>query len=272
MEKLSTRSLFFCVFILLLIKTTTCQEVEDESDFTYVQGTETGPENWGDIHPEWAACKKGEMQSPIDLRNDRVTIGRHLKRLKRSYKPTNTTVRNRGHDIMLRWVGGGGTIQINNTEYVLQQCHWHAPSEHTIDGKKFALELHMVHQSADNQTAVVGIMYIIGRPDTFLQELMDHIGSVVRTDELEERSTGVLDPRHIKIGSRKYYRYIGSLTIPPCTEDVVWTISRKVRTVSREQVRLLREAVDDETKTNARPVQSLNDHVVQLYRPKDPRS
>lgn len=72
---------------------------------------------------------------------------------------------------MLTWVGGGGTIEIKNTQYVLRQCHWHAPSEHTIGGKKFALELHMVHQSADNQTAVVGLMYIIGRPDTFLQEV-----------------------------------------------------------------------------------------------------
>lgn len=144
---------------------------EDEREFTYVPGSENGPENWGDIHPEWADCKTGEMQSPIDLLNDRVTVGRHLKRLKRSYKPTNTTIRNRGHDIMLTWVGGGGTIQINNTEYVLRQCHWHAPSEHTIGGKKFALELHMVHQSADNRTAVVGLTYIIGRPDTFLKEV-----------------------------------------------------------------------------------------------------
>lgn len=74
---------------------------------------------------------------------------------------------------------------------------------------------------------------------------MEHIGSVVTTGEDVVRDTGVLDPRHIKMGSRKYYRYIGSLTTPPCTENVVWTIVKKVRTVSREQVGLLREAVQD---------------------------
>ncbi|KAF5206382.1 alpha carbonic anhydrase [Thalictrum thalictroides] len=52
-----------------------------------------------------------------------------------------------------------------------------------------------------------------------------------------------INRRGIKKGSIKYYRYIGSLTVPPCTEDVVWTLVQKVRTVSREQLRLLRDAV-----------------------------
>jgi len=43
-----------------------------------------------------------------------------------------------------------------------------------------------------------------------------------------ERNIGVIDPKKVKLGSRKYYRYIGSLTVPPCTQDVVWTIVRKV--------------------------------------------
>ncbi|KAF5204696.1 Alpha carbonic anhydrase [Thalictrum thalictroides] len=265
--------LLFCVFFLVIIafsaRKITCQEVEDEKEFSYVLGSENGPEKWGEIHPEWAACKSGEMQSPIDLLNERrVAVGTHLGKLKRSYKPTNTTILNRGHDVMLRWVGGAGTIQINNTVYELKQCHWHSPSEHTFNGKRFALELHMVHESADKKVAVVGVTYTIGRPDTFLSELMEHIGPIVFTDN-EERDVGILDPRHIKIGSRKYYRYVGSLTVPPCTENVVWTMVQKVRTVSREQVRLLRAAVKDESKTNARPVQPIKKHSVHLFRPMD---
>lgn len=43
-----------------------------------------------------------------------------------------------------------------------------------------------------------------------------------------EKSVGIIDPRKIKIGSRKYYRYIGSLTTPPCYQNVIWTIVKKV--------------------------------------------
>ncbi|RID69487.1 hypothetical protein BRARA_C01579 [Brassica rapa] len=66
----------------------------------------------------------------------------------------------------------------------------------------------------------------------------------------------------------KYYRYIGSLTIPPCTQNVIWTVIKKVRTVSRNQVKLLRVAVHDYSDTNARPVQPTNMRTVKLYRPK----
>lgn len=118
---------------------------------------------------------------------------------------------------------------------------------------------------------------------TFLLQLMGHIKSISDRHE-KEIVVGVIDPRHLKMGSRKYYRYLGSLTTPPCTEDVIWTMVRKVlvsvyqlhpskllsylwnniiifcvekfiyriinswpqvRTVSREQVKLLRKAVED---------------------------
>ncbi|XP_022756575.1 alpha carbonic anhydrase 7-like [Durio zibethinus] len=271
MAKLTTQ-LLACIFFVVLVVLHSCpataQEVEDESEFDYSETSGRGPARWGEIHPEWAACSNGTMQSPIDMSNERVEIVSHLGRLKRSYNPSNATLRNRGHDMMLRWEGGAGTIEINGTEYVLQQCHWHSPSEHTINGRKYALEVHMVHESADGQVAVVGIMYKIGRPDSFLLSLSDHLATV--TDITEgERVVGVIDPRHIKIGSRKYYRYIGSLTVPPCHENVVWSIVRKVRTVTREQVRLLRVAVHDDSDTNARPPQPINNRSIQLFRPDD---
>ncbi|XWS53301.1 hypothetical protein CRYUN_Cryun11dG0145200 [Craigia yunnanensis] len=270
MAKLPTQ-LLACVFFIVLVLHScpaTSQEVEEESEFNYSENSEKGPAIWGEIHPEWSACSNGSMQSPIDMSNERVKIVSHLGRLKRSYKPSNATLRNRGHDMMLRWEGEAGAIEINGTEYVLHQCHWHSPSEHTINGRRYNLELHLVHESADGKVAVVGIMYKIGRPDSFLSSLVDHLAAI--TDVTEgERVVGVIDPRHIKIGSRKYYRYIGSLTVPPCTENVVWSIVRKVRTVTREQVRLLRVAVHDASNTNARPLQPINNRSVQLFRPAD---
>ncbi|KAJ7001996.1 alpha carbonic anhydrase 7-like [Populus alba x Populus x berolinensis] len=262
MGKLAIQLLFLITFFLVLVShilPITSQEVEDEREFNYDPYSEKGPAHWGRIRPEWSACSNGTMQSPIDLPD--------LGRLNRSYKPGNAILKNRGHDIMLKWESGAGIIEINGTEYVLNQCHWHSPSEHTIDGERFALELHML----DGKIAVVGILYKIGRPDSFLSSVSSLTKQLEYVAGTTERDTvvGVVDPRNIKIGSRKYYRYLGSLTTPPCTENVVWTVVKKVRTVTKEQVQLLRVAVHDDSDTNARPLQPLNGRTVKLFIPED---
>lgn len=76
------------------------------------------------------------MQSPIDMVNKRVKIIRKSRESVNNYKPSNATVKNRGHDISVQWtVGEAGSIKINGTEYQLQQGHWHSPSEHSINGR-----------------------------------------------------------------------------------------------------------------------------------------
>nr|CAD1826222.1 unnamed protein product [Ananas comosus var. bracteatus] len=168
---------------------------------------------------------------------------------------------------MLQWEADAGALWINGTKYDLKQLHWHSPSEHAINGQRYFLEMHMVHQSADQKIAVVGILYRTGRPDPFIAGLKPYIKKIANTHEAEEK-VGVVDPSSLKRGGRSYYRYMGSLTTPPCTEGVVWTIIKKVRTVSKEQVHLLREAVNDGFEMNARPIQKINDRIVSLYQPR----
>ncbi|KAE8720335.1 Alpha carbonic anhydrase 7 [Hibiscus syriacus] len=261
----------FLIFSLLFSSYSTsvsAQEVEDERDFDYLDNSGKGPMHWGDLKKEWAACKHGDLQSPIDMSSYRVMIINKYGDLKRRYKPCDALVKNRGHDISIKWPDcDAGSIEINGTEYSLQQAHWHSPSEHT--GRRYAIELHMVHQSKDpnlkNNIAVVGQLYRFGAPDAFLSKLMSNITSMA--DNLLEREVGVIDPNTIKMGGKKYYRYMGSLTVPPCSEGVIWTMNKKIRTVSRDQVRALRIAVHDYAEANARPVQPLNRRQIKLYSP-----
>lgn len=87
-------------FCLCILKTV-LYDIEDESEFSYELNKENGPAKWGKLKPEWKMCGKGEMQSPIDLMNKRVKLVSHLGKLTRNYKPSNATLKNRGHDMMV---------------------------------------------------------------------------------------------------------------------------------------------------------------------------
>jgi carbonic anhydrase len=155
------------------------EETDHEEEFTYISGDEKGPEHWGKLKPEWAQCGAGEMQSPIDLSHERVKLVRDLGYLDDSYRAAEASIVNRGHDIMVRFDGDAGSVVINGTAYYLRQLHWHSPTEHSVDGRRYDMELHMVHESAEKKAAVIGLLYEVGRPDRFLQKV--HIITPLRS-------------------------------------------------------------------------------------------
>ncbi|KAL6138511.1 hypothetical protein ACLB2K_063793 [Fragaria x ananassa] len=221
---------------------------QDESEFDYLKDSEKGPKHWGELREEWGACKTGRLQSPVDLLSEIVEVHPNNGEVRLKYWPSYAIIKNRGHDISIQWrLGAAGSVEINGTDYWLDQCHWHSPSEHTINGNRFDLELHMVHRipgpNVGNNIVVVAYLYKIGKPDMFLSQVSQDIKSMI--DVEAERHRGVVDPRDVKQGGAKFYKYKGSLTVPPCTEGVTWIIHKKLTTVSREQMELLREAVHD---------------------------
>ncbi|RWW22389.1 hypothetical protein GW17_00013423 [Ensete ventricosum] len=145
---------------------------------------------------------------------------------------------------------------------------------------RFSLEMHMVHQSADNKTAVVGILYKAGLPDPFIRQVIYHNISYggdcaqlersikkVKDKKDKEEELGAVDPSLAsrRMGQR-YYRYMGSLTTPPCSEGVIWTILRKVgHTYMRSLCCGCWHLTDYEN--NARPRQMINGRLIGFYRP-----
>ncbi|KAL6555374.1 hypothetical protein OROGR_006632 [Orobanche gracilis] len=256
---------FSCLFLssLLSIVNANELEVEDESSFSYVVGADDGPQNWASLSPNWTLCGTGKSQSPIQIFDYRVvffwpSLG-NLITIK--YKPAPAMIRNRGHDIKAEWKGDAGGIIIKGSEYKLQQCHWHIPSEHTINGARFNMELHIVHVNSEGDIAVVAILYTLGMPDSFLATVRTRAGPMV-SDVMDDyflrlspylgsvdgegTDLGAVDPWRIGFPQRSnYYRYNGSLTTPPCSENVTWIIYKRVKTVSAQQIRALIDAVHD---------------------------
>ena len=75
--------------------------LENQREFDYNANGTRGPAHWGVLRPEWHTCNTGQMQSPIDLLNQRVRIVSHFTDLKINYSSSNATLKNRGHDIMV---------------------------------------------------------------------------------------------------------------------------------------------------------------------------
>ncbi|KAL0404875.1 UNVERIFIED_CONTAM: Alpha carbonic anhydrase 7 [Sesamum radiatum] len=259
---------FSCLLLTLLFIAVNANElgIDDEILFSYVVGAKDGPENWGNLNKNWSLCGTGKTQSPINILDSEVNVTRSLGDLNRKYHPTYVLLKNKGHDIEVEWEKGpAGGIIINGDEFKLLQCHWHIPAEHTVNGFRFDMELHIVHANNQGNIAVVGILYKLGPADDFLAKLTGYLP--LATPE-GYPVNGTINPSKIEIPGRKYYRYNGSLTTPPCSENVIWTVFKEVKTVSREQIQALKDAVHDGNTGNARPIQPTNGRTVYAFKPR----
>ncbi|XP_050243226.1 alpha carbonic anhydrase 7-like isoform X2 [Quercus robur] len=260
--------IFNCLFLLLLlywqpISITT--QTGEEPEFNYIEGSPKGPEHWGELKPEWKLCKIRHHQSPIDILYKDIRVNINLGDLRLNYKVSDAIIKNTDSYVEVEWVGDAGSIQIDYEQYSLSHCHWHSPAEHLINGKRYDLELHVVHENTSNQVSVVRAeFYQIGEPDSFLTKFTEELKTLVNNKG--ERAIGVIDPIETNTNTFMYYRYDGSLTTPPCNESVTWIVNGKINTVSSKQLQLLREAnFDFRGEDNARPVQALNDRKIFLW-------
>ncbi|CAL9246607.1 unnamed protein product [Arabidopsis halleri] len=228
-----------------------------------------GPNQWGHLNPHFTKCAVGKLQSPIDIQRRQIFYNRRLESLHRDYYFTNATLVNHVCNVAMFFGEGAGDVIIDNKNYTLLQMHWHTPSEHHLHGVQYAAELHMVHQAKDGSFAVVASLFKIGTEEPFLSQMKDKLVKLkeerFKGNQTAQVEVGRIDTRHIERRTRKYFRYVGSLTTPPCSENVSWTILGKVRSMSKEQVELLRSPLDKSFKNNSRPCQPLHGRRVEMF-------
>jgi carbonic anhydrase len=209
----------------------------------------TGPDRWGELDPANAMCTQGGAQSPIDLANAMRVAA--LPGLQLDYGSTRVKVTNNGHTFQVN-VDKGSSFKVDGKRFDLLQFHFHTPSEHTIDGQTFPLEVHLVHQAADKSLAVIGVMLAEGgsSPNAVLGKFWERLPrSPGEADSGVSIEVKDLLPRVID----EYYTYSGSLTTPPCAETVRWIVLKQPVQVSRAQVATFRSVFPN----NARPAMPL---------------
>ena len=232
------------------------EERIDQAHWSY-EG-ETGPEHWGDLDPSFIACKNGKQQSPINIEFSKVKKSDQAKNIQLHYGQTLLSLTNNGHSIQANMSGPSNKLVIDGKEYKLAQFHFHTPSEHQIHGQNYDMEVHFVHQDANGNYAVLGLMIKEGIENKTLAPLWRVLPKEKTAEAIPIKES--VDLRALQPADHKLFYYKGSLTTPPCTEVVEWVVLKKSIEMSIEQIQAFKQIFHK----NNRPVQPLNNRDILL--------
>lgn len=238
--------------LLTLAALSACGDDATEPAAPETHAEAAGDEHWSHDDPgAWGGtCATGTEQSPVDLTGAR---GEDLADIEFDYGPAPVTVANTGHTIQADYADGG-SIEVDGTAYDLVQFHFHAPSEHTIDGEQAAAELHLLHQDDDGNLAVIGVLVEKGEPNKGVAPVLE---DPPYREGTETEPEATIDADDLLPESLLTYRYDGSLTTPPCSEGVQWLVMAEPVTWSAAQLTAFTDLYDGSN----RPVQPLGDRV-----------
>jgi carbonic anhydrase len=213
-----------------------------------------GPDNWGNLAPDFSACKLGTHQSPIDIKDAKEQAD--LAPIQFNYKLSPLKIVNDGHTIRVNYEPGS-SVTINGVALPLTQFHFHHRSETEIDGQKYDMELHLVHEDpAAGRAAVVAVLIKTGAENALLRDLLSYAPS--KAGETIEHKKVVINAADFLPADQNYYVFDGSLTTPPCSEGVKWYVLKTTIEASASQIAAFAKLYPD----NARPVEPLNSRVV----------
>lgn len=265
-QRLFDRSMFYKYLLIVLLSTTlvACGENTGEADVQEPMAEEpvaagtAAVEEWNYENTNWGELGDNEcatsVQSPINIQPDDV-IEASLPEIEYEYEPFAMRIIDNGHAIQVMGSENSAVV-IDDIRYKFLQMHFHAPSEHTLEGESFPLELHLVHRAeGTDNLAVFGVFIEEGDENPSLGDVFEEIPEELETEVETNVSVNLTDfiPE-----SDRYYTYLGSLTTPPCTVGVKWYIFGSPLTASAEQIKAYTDLYDD----TARPVQPLNNRRV----------
>ena len=217
-----------------------------------------GPEFWGGLADKYLDCRIGQQQSPVDLNNP--VVDRSLPPLGFRYEEADITLKNTGQMILASWPSGRSDLAFNGKAYNLVEISFHGPSEHTVDGIPYDLEMHLRHTNADGSSLILGV---------FFEEGPAYLKSLEKLwESLPVKAGGKGDRVHLNLHellpeNRSYYAYMGSMTIPPCREGVQWIILRQPLKISSSQVDQFIRAY----RHNARTLQGIHHRTIKVSAP-----
>ncbi|OQR90768.1 carbonic anhydrase [Achlya hypogyna] len=147
-------------------------------------------------------------------------------------------------NLVFAWSGGANSsLSLDGNKYKPTQFHFHTPSEHTLDGTQFPLELHVVHAAGDGKFVVLCFVFQYGdAEDPFLAQMWTSVPQLA--SPRPSLPVGQVDGSSLVTSKQAFYRYSG-----PPPESVEWLVVQQPRIVTPGQVAILFGALRT---TNAR--------------------
>ena len=239
------------------------------------EGIEFNPAQWG----EFSANCNGASQSPIDIAT-RNTVHRDAN-INFDYKAETVSSTNNGHAVTVS--PQSRAIYVDGKKYTLAQFHFHTLSEHTVNGRHYDMEMHLVHaddawlagDTVNGKIAVLGVFIERGDENLTLKKIFAELPHFDHATGTAETITAEMASDFYSLlpsgrNSSDVYSYSGSLTTPTCNEVVSWFVFAKPIEMSNEQIEAYRDLYENESDhsrfdTN-RPVQPLNGRTVYFGR------
>jgi len=262
-------------------------ETGGDKVWSYLDYKNYGPSNWGKVNSQ---CDHN-MQSPIQLDfynsnhikfpefeftdYDKSEID--YKIVNNGYSAKITLDKNHMH---VKMPGIRGTFDLLQLHLHWGKCN-EKGSEHYVENKQYAAEIHFVHQLDESAGGVLsdefnGTLMVLG---TFLEvgeednpDFEKYMDLMKKVKFLGEETSGKaeIDLRKLMSPNTKdFYHYHGSLTTPPCLEAVYWFVFHDPIKVSTHQLDDLRNVlnIDDETVSKEKWALGNHERVTDNHRP-----
>ncbi|MCB0378053.1 MAG: carbonic anhydrase family protein [Bdellovibrionales bacterium] len=209
---------------------------------------EKGPNNWANLNAQYAMCRDGRSQSPVDLVWQKPT---GKKPLTVSYREGDAVITNTGYTYRIE-LTPQSQIHFDGQDYLLEKIEIRTPSEHQLSGHAMPMEFQFYHRSPNGlKQAILSLFAVSGKEGPWFDQVWQAASS---TPLYKSSPKFRFDPGQLIPPKHTFYQYQGSLTHPPCLEGVNWFVFNTPLQLSTAQIKTFRMTYNN----NNRPVQPLN--------------
>jgi carbonic anhydrase len=220
------------------------QAAPDSPPWQYNAGA-NDDEGWGELSKDYATCTLGNNQSPVGID---YTTKSTMPLLNINYHSSAARMQLKEKTVVMTFKGKN-TLTDQGHAYQLVQIRMHTPAEHSVSDRVYPLEIQLIHQDSKGAFLILSILAKVGNNgDQDLQPILDNFPN--KSGAATELA---FNPEKLLPLPKGYYAYTGSLSWPPCTENVEWRVFKQPVTISKPQLKVVADVLG----RNARLLQPL---------------